>query len=166
MNTFFSFFPCFYTILHSAFFFFFFNLTLSHEHFFISLNIDGQHHSKLFSSPSDRTSHCACSASVPGCLVRPFWKLVALHFRNSSSWRWYLVTEGPPGVLWPLDNGWSLMGILWPSCMSFSLIIFLIIPMATAGSPYTSLAGQSGLQAFATPASPSSYFNIDTNHPL
>lgn len=41
---------------------FFFNLTLSHEQFFISLNIDGGHHCKLFSSPSDRTAHHACNA--------------------------------------------------------------------------------------------------------
>lgn len=53
-------FLCIHTILQSALFFF--NLTLSHEQFFISLNIDGGHHSKLFSSFSDRTAHHACNA--------------------------------------------------------------------------------------------------------
>lgn len=51
--------------LHSLYFsvcLLFFNLTLSQEQFFISLNIDGGYHSKLFSSPSDRTSHHACNA--------------------------------------------------------------------------------------------------------
>ena len=61
----------------------FFNLTLSHEHFFISLNIYGRHHSKLFTSPSDRTLHSACNAPAQGCSGRQFcdpglWRLGTL----------------------------------------------------------------------------------------
>lgn len=120
-NIFFSFFLCISTILQCAFFFF--NLTLSHEHFFISLNIYGRHHSKLFSSPPDRPSHSACNAVVQGCLVRQFREREAWHFTVSSSWWWSWVTTSPVS-LWTFGNCWLRRNIPCANCMP--LLWFLV----------------------------------------
>lgn len=79
--------------LHSLYFLvcllFSFNLTLSQEQFFISLNIDGRYHSKLFSSPSDRTAHHACNA---------LW------------WLGEMVSEETSGCCRASSSGWCSLG--------------------------------------------------------
>ena len=108
---------------------FFFNLTLSHEHFFISLNIYGRHHSKLFTSPSDRTSHSACNAPAQGCSGRQFCDPGLWRFRNSSLWWWSLVMKSPESV-WTLGNCCLLRSIPHLGGMPLCLIFFLTISIA------------------------------------
>lgn len=128
--------------------------------FFISLNIYGRHHSKLFRSPSDRTSHSACSEVVPGCLVRQFWELVAWRFRNSSSWWWRLLMKVPP---WVLSAFWQLLVTHGHPMFQLHVPVFdFYFSSQSPRSRYTCLAGQGIVWVFLTTAFP---YWFGTNHP-
>lgn len=139
----FPFFLRIYTILQPALFFF--TLTWSHEHWFISLNMYGRHHSKLFSSPL--TGRHILPA-VPGRWVRRRWEPVAWSLGAPLPWRrvpkpplWLLAafrqplaTRGPPASP--------------PHVLSLSLSLFLAVAAAAPLPLCTRLAGEASSTSF------------------